>query len=341
MRDELSKYRQPIMGIAILLVMISHLFFLGIWGELYSIPLQRVRQLCASGVDIFLILSAFGLYYSCRKNSNVLAFYKKRYLRLLPAPFIVFFVAYGSILARFFSEGMPFYDLMSWFFHYLKGYLYGLWFLYLLLFLYTIFPIVFSYLNDATTRGELKNRALLLFMSTIIIPFLLIICAQDNGITDMYGTVMLSLYRVPIFFVGLYIVYEFGIIRYIYKSHALFIISTILSYLSPPELQYIFFAFMALSALKYFVVICEKCKAFNIVFSFIGNFTLELYVVHMFIFTNISQYIQPNTFQILAVAFLSSFVFAVILQYLIKGITQLYCKMTEFVTPRLNNSSNI
>ena len=81
--SELSKYRAPIMGLAIVLILFHHSRFLGV--EISNSTLVGLRDVGACGVDIFLILSSFGLTYSLNKCSRIDSFYKKRALRILPS----------------------------------------------------------------------------------------------------------------------------------------------------------------------------------------------------------------------------------------------------------------
>ena len=64
----ISKYRAPAMGIAILFVMFCHL---DVAQKNHNVPvssLASILQTGSMGVDIFLFVSGFGLYYSCTKN---------------------------------------------------------------------------------------------------------------------------------------------------------------------------------------------------------------------------------------------------------------------------------
>ena len=60
----LSKHRSAIMGFAIIWIMIAHLKV-----SFDFIPLQAIKKIGYGGVDIFLFLSGFGLYFSCSKDN--------------------------------------------------------------------------------------------------------------------------------------------------------------------------------------------------------------------------------------------------------------------------------
>ncbi|SDB68409.1 hypothetical protein SAMN02910263_04176 [Butyrivibrio sp. INlla16] len=63
----ISKYRKELMGIAIMLIVISHnnLDFPWVFHNVNS----GIKMLCHVGVDIFFLLSGFGCYYSMKKTA--------------------------------------------------------------------------------------------------------------------------------------------------------------------------------------------------------------------------------------------------------------------------------
>lgn len=78
----ISKYRTQLMGFAMLWIMIYHI---GI-DVTFLNPITRSGYL---GVDIFIFLSAYGLYHGFKKYSSIKIFYKKRILRILPTYYLV------------------------------------------------------------------------------------------------------------------------------------------------------------------------------------------------------------------------------------------------------------
>lgn len=76
----LSHYRLQLMGLAILWVVLFHMTV-----DLSSIPLiGTMKSIGYGGVDIFLLLSGLGLYYSYQNYDRASLFYRKRILRILP-----------------------------------------------------------------------------------------------------------------------------------------------------------------------------------------------------------------------------------------------------------------
>lgn len=79
--EPILQYRAKLMGIAILAIIACHLF------QLYTMmPWIRFGSI---GVEIFFFLSGMGLVFSIRRNGNVLQFYGRRALRILPSYYIV------------------------------------------------------------------------------------------------------------------------------------------------------------------------------------------------------------------------------------------------------------
>jgi len=79
------------MGISIFCIMLFHQGW--IWNKIHVLFLL-FHMYGNWGVDIFFFVSGFGLYHSLKKNGNVIAFYHRRLLRLLPMCFTCGIVRY-------------------------------------------------------------------------------------------------------------------------------------------------------------------------------------------------------------------------------------------------------
>ena len=80
---KISNDRMEILGIATLLVVMHHSKDYNWIGYPYII--FKLCLLGSIGVDVFLLLSGIGLYYSMKKCGNTLTFYKHRLLRIFPS----------------------------------------------------------------------------------------------------------------------------------------------------------------------------------------------------------------------------------------------------------------
>ena len=83
---DISTYRSELMGWSILWIMMLHFTFNQI------APLGFIAQYGFAGVDIFLFVSGFGLFYSLDKDDNLVRFYRKRLLRLFPTYYFFGFI---------------------------------------------------------------------------------------------------------------------------------------------------------------------------------------------------------------------------------------------------------
>lgn len=77
--SDLSRWRGELMGLAMIFVMLFH-----VWMP-KSNPMYGLVRCGNAGVDIFLMLSGIGLWFSWTKNPDIKSFFKRRYLRVYPA----------------------------------------------------------------------------------------------------------------------------------------------------------------------------------------------------------------------------------------------------------------
>ena len=79
----ISRYRGELMGIAMIFIFLFHI----------ALPRSNMffglRRIGNIGVDMFLFLSGVGLWFSWMKHPSLKHFFKRRYLRVYPAWFII------------------------------------------------------------------------------------------------------------------------------------------------------------------------------------------------------------------------------------------------------------
>lgn len=102
---DISVYRSELMGWSILWVMMLHFTFNQIT------PLGFVAQYGFAGVDIFMMVSGLGLYYSLNKTPNFFCFIRKDYsvfsqLIIFSAYLLVLFY-FMTIFSNFFFVIQP------------------------------------------------------------------------------------------------------------------------------------------------------------------------------------------------------------------------------------------
>ncbi len=199
-----SRYRGVLMGAAALWIAWYHSYMhfetipsLGRASTVLSVLLNTVRGKGNAGVDIFLLLSGLGLYYSFEKTPKALAFYHKRALRVLP-PFLIVSVlwtgmdcagGFGVFLKRvflidFFTEGST-----------------TCWYVNLLIILYLLYPLLHRFLHKWGTPA-----AAVTILFSVGFAFALRFLTPG-----LYANIALAVLRLPVFICGAWLgklVYE-------------------------------------------------------------------------------------------------------------------------------------
>ena len=184
----LSNYRTHIMGAAMMWIMWFHSAYTG--TDEVSKILHRIGFY---GVDMFLMVSGLGLYFSMRKSKSIGEFYKKRAVRILPAYLIVTIGWYA-----FYKTDVSFVDkLLSILgINYFRGTVsnrpeYFDWFLPTLFVLYLLTPLYDKLFQKASVKWKFT------LLASMISPILCII-GFYTGRQVLFGTFA----RIPIFLIG-------------------------------------------------------------------------------------------------------------------------------------------
>jgi len=187
----LSKYRTELMGFSILWIMLFH-------SKIYIpdilSPFLLIKSSGYAGVDIFFLLSGFGVSYSLSKNPTVKEFFVKRLVRILPVFWAVvllyFFMEYvqhdfdcREVLFSFF--GLDFIlsgDLKFWF-----------------------IPAIFiSYLIAPLFHSSLQKRAVLFTLNYSVVSILILLVSAAL----LAPHLLIFFTRIPIFLFGIYVGYS-------------------------------------------------------------------------------------------------------------------------------------
>lgn len=135
------------------------------------------------GVDIFLLLSGMGLYYSTRNGINLKQFYYKRFVRIFPLYFVIvgmFQIIYGHSFPDFILKATT---IGYW----TEGKMYD-WFIPNIVALYILFPVF----RFAIFNRKYSNLA-----------GIIIVAAMYIGISCLpYGSNFQAWFRWPVFFLG-------------------------------------------------------------------------------------------------------------------------------------------
>lgn len=157
--EDLSRFRQELMGIGIIGVLLSHLVTVGDFDTRNIITqiLLLFKQLVYT--QGFLFLSGFGLYFSLSNNSDYLPYLKRRVIRLY-IPFLVMTIPFFliQVINRDESLWLLFGRLTTVAF-WIEGNYSGMWYVAISMVLYILFPFYYKIVFNNGRSDETKLRA--------------------------------------------------------------------------------------------------------------------------------------------------------------------------------------
>ena len=277
----ISKFRTELMGFAIICVLIGHIIA---FGEL-NVPVAFDRFLHGIHTQGFLFLSGFGLYFSLSKDSSMSRYFTRRLYRFI-LPFLIMSVPF--YLAVCFSTHQSVLDFFSYITtvnFWINGNYDGVWYVALSLVLYMLMPIVYSWISCKNRGGVLK--LLIIIALAVIVNILLV-----NFAPDYWDKVSIGLKHTPMFFLGV-------IIAYVQRNNLLsnngylilggvISIMYILFRVFDVEIPYLTttaqLAFYIVLMCSIFSICNTNAKKINKVFSWLGQYTFEMYLMHIFIY---------------------------------------------------------
>ncbi|MDD2960495.1 MAG: acyltransferase [Muribaculaceae bacterium] len=294
----ISRYRSELMGIAIINVMIAH--FLS-WSNIdpncnlfIKVLSSSCRLLFTEG---FLLLSGFGLYYSFVKNEDLKSFYHKRIKRLLIPFLIISFPFY--IYLDFVETIAPTRFLLDistvYFWIYGNN---GMWYISVSLLLYALFPLFCKFIFK-------KQDNVLVRMLIICLLFTILSVSIYVFFPDYYQRINIGLDKIVIFILGIYLGYIAYSDRSISFIKSFGILTTLLcilhfyksDYVLADNFHEVIFRFYGLLILCILAFKTERKglkNRFWAVFSWLGKYSLELYILHMLFYSTIVVRFEMN-----------------------------------------------
>ncbi len=283
----ISKYRNQIFGISIISIIIFHFtedyysaFKAGVIAK-NLVAHSYYRMIGSIGVEIFIFLSGFGLFYAFSKNKAIGSFYKKRMKRLLipyiPVGIIVWgisdFIIKDQGLIGFIKD----FIFISLFTEGQKG----IWFIGVMIILYILFPILYKIVDS---KKPIINTCLFTFVYFIVMYGFKMI------LPHAYNNTEIALMRVPIFVIG--ILFGWMAQRKVKISKiavALIIIIGPTLKIVRELMDFSIFAnriictLYGISAILLICIILEVINwtTFNKCMAKVGDYSLELYMTHV------------------------------------------------------------
>ena len=319
----ISQSRKFLMGISALWIMLYHSEIAfsrvdngGFFHFLYILDyhVYLIKSLGQTGVDIFLFLSAIGLFFSLNKEEDLLSFYKKRIIRILPT-FLVFGLIYELLTFVSLKESILYLSGLNFILYGKRRY----WYVFLAVLTYAIYPFLHRLEKN-------KGRWIYLFFICLSVLFnwFLSICFPS-----LFNNIEIALRRIPVFLFGcfcakdvknqkeynafillfflivflssyLYLVgQEYNITVFYRYVNSLFAFSFIIL------VSYLYVCLSDTFILKKIALLIEKC----------GNYSLEFYIGFDIALLLVKRITQSE--KTISVALLS-FVLCLIMCYVIK-----------------------
>lgn len=288
----LSSYRRQIMGIAIIWIMLFH------WSELFhSIPLVSfITKRGMTGVEMFLLVSGIGLFFSMTKNENIKEFYSKRALRVL-VPYLIISLPYWiwqdiwvkRDIVKFFLD----YSLIAFW----KSGDRKVWYIALILILYAVYPFIFK----GFLKGQEAYKKAALMALSLILP--LLIYAVNPS---YFALTEIAFWRISSFILGSLLAvwvmegHKFSRMQFLGSAAAVIgtiaiviVISRMVSIPGIFRTAYLPIGFICclLSAVILWLL---DCGWLNRLLSKFGACSLELYLIHIFLRSVYEYYIQED-----------------------------------------------
>lgn len=193
----LSEFRKELMGCSIIGIILFH------WYENcmdHGIATGMIMKLFSLGnrfVDVFLILSGIGLFYSFSRKNDVKEFYKRRFGKILPVYCIIAFpywiVEDIIILGKGWKQFLCDFTFMSLFTQGNRRF----WFIAAIVLFYLIFPPVYYILY----KGEKKLRN----ATFILVIYFLLGIVIGKLLPSVYNNIEIAFWRWLSFFAGIYL----------------------------------------------------------------------------------------------------------------------------------------
>lgn len=331
----ISKYRTLLMGVAIISILIYHFTedcFTS--GHNYS-GLIRIYKIVigSSGVDIFLLLSGLGLYYSYKKNNKPKDFYLKRFKKVL-VPYLI--IALPALFIKdIMLEGGNILDVIknitfiSLFTNGTKWH----WYIFFICICYLVFPYIFDVFN--TSKDDITDHKRLM----TLVSFVTVICILLQLYSkELFNNINIFMLRFTPFICGVLIgKYSYNK-KEIKKSHI------IISILALPTIFLI--KDSGIIILRYILFIVNSCLYFigiiilnNIstlkiteipikIIEWFGKYSLEIYLVHVTIRTffnhfGLHTYILKNEIIFICISLVVSIILNKLSTIIIKKVSNI------------------
>ncbi len=327
---EFSTHRSFLMGVAAIAIMVFHI------SLNYIIPDNPVINLIYDfniGVEIFLLMSGIGLYFSFNnKTVDFKHYYIKRILNVyltfliinLPAMICEDFILEQKGILQFFIDWFSF---SNW-----LGTSHVGWYVSFAMILYLIYPVIFKILKWAQTKNF--DLILVILFCVIWVAFCFALLKLSP---DAFNRTEIAITRVPIFIIGCYmgkLVYNKSLITWKLWAVSFLGIAIWFAIKLTCSSVMIFYRFshclLSISACLVLILIVNiiKIKPIYKFFVYSGGMSLELYLIHCAIMRIVYFVWEDAPIYIYALILAVSFVLSIFVSKLRKLIVSKYVEST-------------
>lgn len=134
--SNIGTYRTELMGISTWMILLLH------FPLFNDTLLENIQGNLFLGVEIFIMLSGFGLYYSFQKNNDIKKFYFKRLYRIMPFYFFIC-VVYTVLKGDSMMDFILYFSTIGFY----GGVNYD-WFVPFILLFYLFYPILLNFIKN-------------------------------------------------------------------------------------------------------------------------------------------------------------------------------------------------
>lgn len=276
----ISKCRNLLMGYAILGVLIGHIIsFGGIEGNGAINVLSWFCGLVHTAG--FLFLSGFGVYYSLHKNGSITAFYQRRLYRFL-LPFFMMAIPFFLLVCYVNGYGvLKYLSYISTVEFWVNGNYHGMWYIAVSLLLYVITPPICK-ISAKLNVSELVRDVSLVCLS------ILVCYGIKTASADYYELVSIGLTPLPMFYVG-FLLGDLSQRQVGHQTKAMLLLCGVTALFHFLDVQVYGIGYIAhrlfgilLACFMFRVIIDSKGNPVLVIFNWLGKYTFELYILHIY-----------------------------------------------------------
>ena len=329
---DLSNQRNGIYGIAIVLICIFHL------NNVLSEGVQIVSFISRTasfffdmfniGVDIFLFMSGFGLFYSMRKDTHAVSFYTKRLLRIIPAYwtglilfYTVTYICTSAVDVKTLIMKLFMIDF------YVSGDQF-LWYPVFIIVLYALFPLYFKHADTLNKKRIVFAAVLILCIASHFLPgmehsrfdmakdripvFILGTIIAQKGFEDQKSVLVRGLTPKHILAAGIMILVFLDVLILYIENY----------YLKPYDFLYLIYLPLSCLLLIVFTLILKagRIRTVKTVIGKAGGLSYEIYIGHESLLAVMKQYMSIENKAVFVLVFL---IFTLIVTVMLAGITKI------------------